>query len=128
MHFLTSFFVNLNSCLITIDTNNFTYKFSVTNTNLSFKIDFCVLVNNAEKMMLSKGNLPTRTWQSHACFQRRRLFKKDTIFSFKGHSEKEMKKNTLPGPETEKMEPKSDSRSWSLILGKSFCAFSRAPA
>lgn len=34
----------------------------------------------------------------------------------------------LPGPETEKMEPKSDSRSWSLILGKSLSAFSSAPA
>lgn len=32
------------------------------------------------------------------------------------------------GPDTEKMEPKSDSRSWSLILRKSLCAFSSAPA
>jgi hypothetical protein len=34
----------------------------------------------------------------------------------------------VPGPDTANTNPKSDSRSWSFILRRFFCAFSKAPA
>lgn len=63
---LASFLVNLDGTLVAINTNDFTNKFIMTNTDLWNKL--------AKKMYIRKRKLlPIHTWPNHACVRQRRL-------------------------------------------------------